>query len=415
MNHRKRILDLAMLLGFLVIVSGTAPVAALSAEQTVGLQEAPELAGLEDRWREAMKDLAVPGMAVAILRPNSPTVLATFGIRDATTEDPVTEDTFFYVASVTKTYMAALMAALAEDGVVDLDAPVRTYLPQLRLPDEALAASITVRDLLCHRFGIDRSEIVWLDAYTGQITDIDYFRLLAGAEIAGKVGYTNVHFTLAGRVVEAVTGRSWKDVLQERVFDRAGLGRTTAYASRMYADPDHAEPMLSLAGRWIDLPVRKTDRTMHAAGGIGTSIRDAARWLRLHLDGGAIDGRRVVSESTMKDLLAFHSRYDEPKGRIRIDMGFGLGWRLDPGHHLQLNGRIGGRVDFSYEKGGVEGAYAHPLLLDLIYRCPGFARGRDSFLLRATNLLDQGYRQPDFFGPAEGSPLQATVTWQYSF
>ena len=108
--------------------------------------------------------------------------------------------------------------------------------------------------------------------------------------------------------------------------------------------------------------------------------------------------------------------WDEPLDQgPSWNMGFGLGWRLDPGHHLQLNGRIGGRVDFSYEKGGVEGAYSYPLLLDLIYRCPGFARGRDSFLLRATNLLDQGYRQPDFFGPAEGSPLQATVTWQYSF
>jgi CubicO group peptidase (beta-lactamase class C family) len=309
------------------VPAGTAPVPAAPAAGTVGLEDVPALAELADRWRGAMEDLAVPGLAVAILRPGEPMVVATFGIRDAERREPVTPETIFYIASVTKTYVAVLLSALAEDRVLDLDAPVRRYLPQLRLPDEKLAASITVRDLLCHRHGIDRSEIVWLDAYTGQITEADYFRLLAGAEVAGKVAYSNVHFTLAGRVVEAVTGRPWKDVLQERVLDRAGLARTTASATRMYADADHAEPMASVAGQWLNLPVRKTDRVMHAAGGLGTSILDAAKWLRLHLDQGAVDGQQVVAAATMEDLLAFHSRFDQPQGRIRIDMGYGLGWQ----------------------------------------------------------------------------------------
>lgn len=313
--------------GLAAALCGSAPAVAAPPAPTISLAEVPELAGLADRWQEAMGDFGVPGLAVAIVRPGRPLVLATFGIRDAEGEAPVTPETMFYIASVTKTYLATLVAALAEDGRLDLDAPVRRYLPQLKLADEALAATVTVRDLLCHRHGINHGGIVWLDAFTGQITESDYFRLLAEAEAAGQIGYSNVHFTLAGRVVEAVTGRPWQEVLQERLLDRAGLDRTTASASRLFGDADHAEPMVNLGGRWQRLALRKTDRTMHAAGGMGTSIRDAARWLELFIGGGALDGAPVVAPATMNDLLAFHSLFAKPKGRIRVDMGFALGWQ----------------------------------------------------------------------------------------
>lgn len=338
-------------LGLIGTSIGTGPASAAQGQPTRGLAEVPALAGLSERWQEAMTALGVPGLAVAILRPGEAPIIATFGVRTAEGETPVTAETMFYIASVTKTYVAALCAALAEDGRLDLDAPVRRYLPQLALPDEALAASLAVRDLLCHRYGINRSEIVWLDAYTGQITDADYFRLLAGAEIAGEVDYTNVHFTLAGRVVEAVTGRSWQEALQERILDPAGLARTTASASRLYADPDHAEPMVFLAGNWQILPLRKTDRTMHAAGGLGTSILDAARWLELFLAGGTLDGRQLIAPATVADMLAAHSNFAEPRGRLRIEQGFGLGWQRGtyrPGGPLQF--RHGG----SYEGAAAE-------------------------------------------------------------
>lgn len=316
---------LAGLLGLLIVLVPALPAAATS--RSSDLERVPALAGLSERWQGAMAELGVPGLAVAIIRPGEPPIIATFGIRDAVGEKPVTAETMFYIASVTKTYLAALLAGLAEEGRVDLDAPVRRYLPQLRLPDEALAASLTVRDLLCHRHGINRSEIVWLDAYTGQITEAEYFRLLAGAEIAGEVDYTNVHFTLAGRVVEAVTGQTWQEALQERLLAPAGLARTTSSASRLYADPDHAEPMVFLAGNWLTLPVRKTDRTMHAAGGLGTSILDAARWLELFLAGGSLDGRQLLAPASVADMLAAHASFAEPRGRLRIDQGFGLGWQ----------------------------------------------------------------------------------------
>lgn len=92
-----------------------------------------------------------------------------------------------------------------------------------------------------------------------------------------------------------------------------------------------------------------------------------------------------------------------------------LNWRIGPGHNLLLAARTGGRIDYSYEKGTVEGSYRQPFLLDLSYRRPGLIPGHDSLLLRLANLLDQDSTLPDIFGPTAGPPLRATLVWQYRF
>lgn len=90
----------------------------------------------------------------------------------------------------------------------------------------------------------------------------------------------------------------------------------------------------------------------------------------------------------------------------------GLNWRIATGHNLLLSGRIGGSSDFSYDKGTMEGSYSHPVLVDLVYRFPGFRPGHDSFTLKFANLLDRDYLQPDIFGPIAGPPLSASVLWR---
>lgn len=92
-----------------------------------------------------------------------------------------------------------------------------------------------------------------------------------------------------------------------------------------------------------------------------------------------------------------------------------VNWRIEPGHTLMLSGRTGGRVEYSYEKGVVEGSYRQPFLLDISYRRPGLIPGHDSVLLSLGNLLDQESTLPDIFGPTSGPPLRATIVWQYRF
>jgi CubicO group peptidase (beta-lactamase class C family) len=296
----------------------------------------PDLAELRERWRGAMEECGVPALAMVLVEGDEVVHRVTLGMRDPARDAPVTPHTIFYIASATKPYVAFALAQLAEAGRLELDAPVKRYLPRFQLADPELSARITVRDLLCHRHGLNSGPIVLLDAYTGEITEERYYHFLAGVESPGRVAYSNLHFTLAGRVIEAVSGKSWRDHLAEHLFAPSGMTRTTGYADWMYAQDDVAIPAEVVEGRARPTSVRKSDRTMHAAGGLGTSIDDLARWLSLQLGRGELGGVRLLSERATEATWELHSgsRDDADFGATE---GFGLGWQRGSYRgHLEL-------------------------------------------------------------------------------
>lgn len=324
-----------------------------AAKDYPGLADCELLAKLKPLWKRALKELNVPGAALVVVQNDEIIALETYGRRNVATGAPVTPDTMFYVASCTKPFTAAGVAALAEEEQLALDAPVRHYLSRFALADEQAATTITVNDLLCHRPALTDGAIVYHDAYTGQITDDLYYARLAHVRPGDAPRYTNVHFTLLGRVIRAVTGQSLKDHLAKRIFAPAGMSRTTAYASRMYSDDDCAVPAVISAGRWVTSPVVKTDRTMHAAGGMGTTALDLSRWLRLNLNRGRIDGRQVLAPETIEAMHKYQSR-TEPSGQIRCMDGFGLGWQ---------RGTYRGETPLLSHGGGYIGTAAYMCLL----------------------------------------------------
>ncbi len=300
-----------------------------------GTPEAPgvpqELVGLRERWESTMKDLDVPGLAVVVVRDGKVLYTETLGERDPQKHLPVTRDTFFYIASCTKSLLAMTVMTLVEEGKISLDVPVKKYLPRFQVADSTVTETLTVRDLLSHGKGLSSDPIVSLDAFSGEITEERFYRWLKEAKATGEFNYTNLHYTLMGRIVEAVTGKSWKDVVDERILKPAGMTRTTAYASRMYGDPDVAIPCDLENGKLVATRVRKTDRTMHAAGGMGASIHDLGRWLRLNLGKGTIDGRRIVSEASAAEIQKTQSHAKNPSARgLRTRDGYTLGWSAGP-------------------------------------------------------------------------------------
>ncbi len=291
----------------------------------LGIDDVDALAGMRQRWLGAMDSLHIPGAAIAVIRDGELVALEGLGVRDVD-GSAVGPDTMFYIASITKTYVATAVASLASQGELDLDSPVVETLPRFKLANADATASITIRNLLCHRAGINVGPIVVLDAYTGEITEDRYYHWLATAEPSGETNYTNVNFTLAGRVLEAKSGMPWQEHLQRKLFDPLGLTRTTAYASRLYGDDDHAAPLEPDGDGFRRCVTRKSDSTMHAAGGLGTSARDGARWILAGLDDGALVSKGLVNDDMLRDMRARHGEL-EPDGQIRRMDGYGLGWR----------------------------------------------------------------------------------------
>jgi len=312
---------IALLLGASILSTPAA------AEEPLPFTADAKLAAFVERWSGLTDLFDVPGAAVAVVRDGQ-VYVATFGVRDPSTRQPVTPDTLFYIASITKIYNATAVGTLVDQGRLSLDEKVKDHLPWLDLPDPELNETLTVRDLLSHRYGLSSGTIVLLDAYTGEITDERYSYWLARCNVSGQLDYSNVHYTLLGRLIERLTETDWRDYLEQAVLSPVGLERTTGYASVLYGDPDAATPTTRIDGEWRPTANRKIDRTMHAAGGLGTSAREAARFLMLHLGNGVIGGQRVVSASYMKEMRTLQASLPEPDGSIRVIDGFGLGWQV---------------------------------------------------------------------------------------
>ena len=329
---------------FVAVLSMTITAAGFAAAQDLE----SKLKSLESRWENAMDELDLPGFAVAVTNKDGIVYAKGFGLRSIEPEKPFTPSTASYIASVTKVYVTLAVMQLAEAGRVDLDTPVKTYLPRFQLSDESLTETLTVRDLLCHRYGVNSPPIVFADAYTGQITEDLYYRELPKETIQGEWMYSNLHFTLLGRVIEAVSGQSWKDYLDEQVFTPAGMHHTTAYASKLYDFEDSSQPLIRANGTWVPSKIRKSDSTMHAAGGLGSTVEDMARWIQVHLNGGAVSDVRLIKEDTLKQILTVHV---EPKTNFfkfgRPEMG--LGWYI---------GRYNRQV-LVHHFGSYVGAHAH--------------------------------------------------------
>ncbi len=332
--------------------------------------DAKRLDTLAARVSAYCEQLHVPGLAVTVVHDDKIVFEKAAGVRNPDTGAPVTLDSMFYIASCTKTYLAMGVVALAAEGRIDLDAPVKTYLPRFELADETLTNTLTVRDLLSHAKGVNHDVIVWLDAFTGQITEQRYYTWLKEATASGTHDYSNVHYTLLGRIVEAVTGQSWKDFLQDQIFDPAGMTRTTCYASRMYADADAAIPTILKDGSFVAATVRKTDRTMHAAGGMGTSAHDLARWLRLNINLGTIDGREILPRGAVREMhtLQASGSRNWPPFIGRDTQGHGLGWTVENYRGQPMHGHGGGYVGTSASISFLPG---HKLGVAVVANCGG--------------------------------------------
>lgn len=267
--------------------------------------EQETLKELERRWSDVIDEIDMSGVSVAIVKGDKVIYLGAFGDRTESPEDPYTPDTSSYIASITKTFVGGAVMQLAERGKIELDAPVKQYLPRFTMVDEDLAESLTIRDLLCHRKGLQNSVITFAEAYSGEWDDDFYYKEMERTGATGTWQYTNLHFTLLGRVIESVSGKKWQDYLADHIFSPLGMEHSSAYASVADSYGDVAYPLVpdDDNGGWKNAPMRKVDSTMHAAGGIYSSARDMAQWIKLFLNDGTVDGMRILKPETVQAML----------------------------------------------------------------------------------------------------------------
>ncbi len=261
---------------------------------------------LTELVNSVMKLSQAPGLALGLFAPGEEVVHG-FGITSIENPLPVDAKTVFVAASITKTCVATTVICLVERGRLDLDEPVRTYLPDLRLADERVAATVTLRHLLTHRAGWVGDEFEETDFGQG---DDALARAIATfgnrpqiLPLGSLWSYNNSGFWLAGRVIEIVTGKSLESAITGIIFQPLGMTNSFFFEADAITRRCAVGHVVGETGELVVARPWSTPRASHAAGGMLTTIADLMTYARFHLgDGRAADGMRVMSTEALHSM-----------------------------------------------------------------------------------------------------------------
>lgn len=278
----------------------------------------PEL----EKWK-------VPGIAVAVVKDGEVIHSEGYGYRDVAQSLPVTSDTIFAIGSSTKAFTAASVAAMVDDGKLEWDKPVRDTLPTFRLHDPFATERMTPRDLLCHRSGLPRHDLMWYNSkFTREEIISRLPHLLPSKDFRTNFQYQNLMYLTAGYLVGLVAGTTWEAVVQERIFKPLGMVHSQFSVDESQQAPDFALPYREHKDEVTQIPFRNIT-TIGPAGSINSNLKDMAHWAAFQLTDGKFNDQQVLTEASLKQLHASQMVIEDPMWGERFGsslINYALGW-----------------------------------------------------------------------------------------
>lgn len=294
-----------------------------------------------------------PGVSVAVLAGED-VYLRGLGSRDLESNAPATPDTLYGIASCTKSFTATAILQLAERGDLDVSDPVSAHLPFDLW--ESADPPITIHDLLTHSSGIPGDGSAYLllgrtlghSSATTPLGSMDDLRRFAEASLADRIDdpgeafhYNNTGYVLLGEVVAHRSGRPFDRYVREEILSPLGMDRSTFDADRAAADDDVLTPYLLTADGPERSPFPFSELT-HAAGGMLSSVSELADYLRCQLDGGAVEGGRLLSPDSVERMRRPYLEWDY--GTSGAPGQYGYGWAIREVMGERVYSHIGDKI-----------------------------------------------------------------------
>jgi len=295
----------------------------------VGKTKWEQLCEFTEKTRQENK---VPGVVLGIISDGD-IKTAGFGVTNLHHPLDVTDETLFQIGSITKTFTGTLIMKLVEEGKIDLDATVRTYLPNFKVADDDVSATVTIRHLLTHTSG-------WFGDFfhdTGPGDDAgakyvaDMTDLIQLAPIGEVWSYNNAGFYLAGHIIEVVTGKSFQDALRDFVLNPLGLKNT-------FFDPGDVITHRFVSGHEGEKVSRPwaLPRAAYPAGGITCSVHDLLTYAQFHMgDGRTCEGEFLLKKNSINQMQT-------PQVTVREKECWGLTWSISDTYETRLVSHGGG-------------------------------------------------------------------------
>ncbi|MDX6216051.1 MAG: hypothetical protein QOG99_1635 [Frankiales bacterium] len=313
---------------------------------TVHLTAAEQIRELVEAERERF---GVPGCAVVVVKDGEVVLAEGFGKRDVDADLPVTADTLFPIGSSTKTFTAAVLATLVDEGKLDFDAPVSSYLPGFALQDPIATQLLSVRDCLSHRSGLPRHDLLWY-AGDGTLTRDEVIAALPHLPPTQPFRqawqYNNLLYLTAGHLAGRLVGGTFEDAVRDRVLTPLGMTRTNFSVVETQADDNHAKPYVRNVGERIAKQVAFASLDLAGpAGNINSSVNELVAWLKTLL-AESVDGREpLLSPAVLAELRTpawpVVPLFDEGIAR---NVGYGLGLVIEEYRGKRI-AHHGGNID----------------------------------------------------------------------
>lgn len=339
-THLRASLSLILVFSLLAI-SLPLNVAAQTAAPQISTDLQTQLAIIEQKVEARRKELGIPGIGLAIVKDDQVIYAKGFGYKDFAKQILVTADTQFAIGSSTKAFTALSVLMAQDEGKLSLDDSPKKYLPFFKINDAETDKNITVRDLLSHSSGLNRTDLGWI---TGKLTREEIIRVAGEAKPSAKLRekflYQNVMFLAAGEIVSKVENQKWEKFVPERIFKPLGMMNSTMSLKEMQEAKDFS------FGYDYNFDTKETRRLplrdineIAPAGAINSSANDMTKWLKFILNRGAVNGKRLVSEKGFDEWTKVQMNI-APNGKF----GYGLGWFIQDWNGSKVV-QHGGNID----------------------------------------------------------------------
>jgi len=309
-----------------------------------------QLQGFEDFVRTTMQDWKLQGLAIAIVKDGEVISSKGFGLRDAASGLEVTPQTLFPIASCTKAFTTTAMAILVDEGKLDWDTPVRSYIPTFKLYDPFTTERITPRDLVTHRSGLPRHDLVWYNSSASRRQLFDRLQYLEPSKDFRAVWqYQNLMYMAAGYLIQQITGQTWEEFVQQRIFDPLGMASSNfSIVETAEKATDFSHPYREEKDEVKEIPFYAAQGAIGPAGAIVSNISDMSKWVLLQLNKGKYGDTQIVSEAQLAQLHFPQMVIPETSNYTEIAYSsYGMGWAVTTYRGHPMINHSGGIDGFS--------------------------------------------------------------------
>lgn len=304
----------------------------------------PNLDSLDAYIARAVKAFDQPGLAVGIVQNGNLVWSKGYGKLDLAKADPVTPNSIFYCASISKAFTACAIGLLVDEGKLDWNDPVRKHLPEFSTPDAAVTEAFMIKDLLCHRSGwiTFDGDLLWYGTnYSPKEILARHANEPFTHAFRDEFGYSNLMFIAAAQVVERVSGMSWDRFITTRIFQPLGMDRSRVETADLASLTDVALPHVR-KGQDPSAPQKSMPyqalQGADGACGVMSTVTDLAKWDAMWANEGQVNGKPFLSNDSYSFITDVHLAMGGE--------GAGLGWFIEQNHGAEVITHSGGMPGF---------------------------------------------------------------------